>query len=135
MELSEPSIVPQPASVVQDGIVLTPIERIWLVPLKSREEACGKVAKHAIGLGACARCVFRLLKVKDVKFYREDRDVRTRALASDEELRNAIKTALANKSSDSRLLSAWHSSWSNNTKASKLQRTPQRPSPRKRSSL
>lgn len=57
-------------------IVLSNIDKLWLLPLKGREEVAGKVANYLIGSHVCARCVFRLLKIKEVKFYREDREVR-----------------------------------------------------------
>lgn len=57
-------------------VTLTPIQKVWLISLKGREEACGKVAHFLTGLGVCPRCIFRLLKIKDVKFYREDLQVR-----------------------------------------------------------
>lgn len=75
MDLSNPESAPSAAEVSANVITLTPMEKIWLMPLKGREESCGKVAKHVIGLGACPRCVFRLLKIKDIKLYREDREV------------------------------------------------------------
>ena len=65
------SVAPPPDSTFK-VIVLSPIEKVWLLPLKGREEVCGKVAQYLIGLGVCARCVFRLLKIKDIKFYREE---------------------------------------------------------------
>lgn len=70
--------VPAP-SVPNDAdltIKLTPIEKIWLVPFRGREESCGRVVEHGMKLGVCVRCIFRLLKVTDFKFYREDREVR-----------------------------------------------------------
>lgn len=76
MDLSAPVPATQSENATQTLVELTAIEKIWLFPLKGREEDCGKVTNHAIGLGVCPRCVFRLLKVKDIKFYREDRLVR-----------------------------------------------------------
>lgn len=57
-------------------ITLTPLEKIWLQPLRSKEEALGKIVRHIIRLGLCARCVFRVLKITDIKFYRDDLSVR-----------------------------------------------------------
>ena len=74
-EAPAPSVDPSPHLVA-----LTPLQKMWLISLKGREEACGKVAHFLIGLGVCPRCVFRLLKMKEVKFYREDVAVRWRCV-------------------------------------------------------
>ena len=77
MDVSEPVAVPEPQVQQEPNpVTLTGIEKIWLLPLKGREEEAGKVSSHLIGLGVCVRCVFRVLKLKEIKFYREDLKVR-----------------------------------------------------------
>lgn len=56
-------------------INLDPIERVIMAPFKGREILSGKIAKYLRSLFLCPRCTFRLLKITEIKFYREDIDV------------------------------------------------------------
>ena len=50
-------------------------ERNLLAVLKGKEMEGGQVAVHLLGLGLCLRCIFRMLLVREVRFYREDPEV------------------------------------------------------------
>jgi hypothetical protein len=79
MDKPEDHVVKSSDEILPPLITLTGMDRIWLTPLKGKEVAAGKIANHLIRIGACPRCIFRLLKVKDIKFYREAVEVRAPA--------------------------------------------------------